>query len=88
MFICSFQYDDSSRERTSVSFRAHHVAAFEGMLISGLCDSLCKKIGVSPEIRLASLMAAFFLTSVAARKNRGSFELDLIAGAWELNLLI
>merc|ERR1719228_1457904 len=78
----AYVYDDRFRVRASASFRAHHVAAFEGMLVSGLCDSLCKRIGVSSEIRLTLLLATFFLTSVAARKKRGAYELEWNDGTW------
>lgn len=86
--IYLFQYDDGFRVRTSASFRAHHVAAFEGMLVSGLCDSICKRIGVTSEIRLTLLLATFFLASVAARKKKGSVYLNLSAGTWDLDLEI
>ena len=86
--IYLFQYDDGFHVRTSVSFRAHHVAAFEGMLVSGLCDSLCKRIGVTSEIRLTLLLATFFLATVAARKEKGSVYMNLGVGTWDLDLEI
>ena len=51
-------------------FYNHHLAAYEGLIVSRVLDVAWARAQVPAELRLASLVGSFFLTFICRHFNR------------------
>lgn len=75
----------------TTQFYNHHLAAYEGLIVSHLVDSILSYKSVSAKVRLTSLLGTFFLTFISRhvqRRSRGVQSLTFEIGEYLLMIMV